>query len=83
VVAQGIEVQNADSMPKISSRSLDARDFHDASEVLTGPLASSVLKISQQHPDHPPTCHHEQLHAIKKTTSLFAIEVTLLFLLEL
>jgi hypothetical protein len=84
VVAQGMDLHNADLTPPVSSTSLHAKYLHDCGAELAAPSPSSVSKICQQHSEHPPNFLEQNADVSKKTaSSLFVIEVTTLHLLEL
>jgi hypothetical protein len=83
VVAQGLQGQNADAMPTMSSRSMCTKENNVINNsVLTAPsTAASVSEYAlQKHPNHPQTSHPAP-GANRKITSLYVIEVSRLLLL--
>jgi hypothetical protein len=83
VVAQGLQGQNPDAMPTMSSRSMCTKENNVINNsVLTAPsTAASVSENAlQKHPNHPQTSHPAP-GANRKITSLYVIEVSRLLLL--
>lgn len=80
VVAQGIEVQNSDAAPTMSSRSICAKDHVvSGNSVPAAPLAVSSSENAHHHHNHPRNLH-PAAGANQKVTSLFTIEVRSMFL---
>jgi hypothetical protein len=83
VVAQGLQGQNPDAMPIMSSRSMCAKENNVSyNSVLTAPstAASASENTHQKHSNHPQTFHPAP-GANRKITSLYVIEVSRLLLL--